>query len=73
LHHYLRVLQADSCASVQTRCEALHVQLVSAFRRYSFQPAAVFSSLALTALELARLRGDLLVRQLFATNMEQVA
>jgi hypothetical protein len=73
LHHYLRVLQADSCASVQTRCETLHVQLVSAFRRYSFQPAAVFSSLALTALELARLRGDLLVRQLFATNMEQVA
>ena len=73
LHRYLRVLQADSCESVQTRCEALHVQLVGAFRRYSFQPAAVFSSLALTALELARLRGDLLVRQLFATNMEQVA
>ena len=73
LHYYLRVLQADSCDSVQTRCEALHVQLVSAFRRYSFQPAAVFSSLALTALELARLRGDLLVRQLFATNMELVA
>ena len=73
LHQYLRVLQADSCESVQTRCEALHVQLVGAFRRYSFEPAAVFSSLALTALELARLRGDLLVRQLFATNMEQVA
>jgi len=73
LHHYLRVLQADSCDSVQTRCERLHVQLVSAFRRYSFQPAAVFSYLALTALELARLRGDLLVRQLFATNLEQVA
>ena len=73
LHRYLRVLQADSCESVQTRCEVLHVQLVGAFRRYSFQPAAVFSSLALTALELARLRGDLLVRQLFATYMEQVA
>ena len=73
LHQYLRVLQADSCDSVQTRCETLHGQLVSAFRRYSFQPAAVFSYLALTALELARLRGDLLVRQLFATNLEQVA
>jgi len=72
-YQYLRVLQADSCDSVQTRCETLHVQLVSAFRRYSFQPAAVFSYLALTALELARLRGDLLVRQLFATNLEQVA
>lgn len=73
LHHYLRVLQADSCDSVQRRCETLQIQLVSAFRRYSFQPAAVFSHLALTALELARLRGDLLVRQLFATNTEQVA
>ena len=73
LHQYLRVLQADSCDSVQSRCETLHVQLVSAFRRYSFQPAAVFSYLALTALELARLRGDLLLRQLFATNLEQVA
>ena len=73
LHLYLRVLQAESCDSVQSRCEILHVQLVSAFRRYSFQPAAVFSYLALTALELARLRGDLLLRQLFATNLEQVA
>lgn len=73
LHQYLRVLQAERCDSVQTRCEALHAQLVSAFRRYSFQPAAVFSYLALTALELGRLRGDLLVRQLFATNLEQVA
>ena len=73
LHQYLQVLQADSCDSVEERCEALHVQLVSAFRRYSFKPAAVFSHLALTALELARLRGDLLVRQLFATNLEQVA
>jgi hypothetical protein len=73
LRQYLRVLQADNCDSVQARCETLHVQLVSAFRRYSLQPAAVFSYLALTALELARLRGDLLVRQLFTTNMEQVA
>jgi hypothetical protein len=72
LYRYLQVMQADSCDSVQTRCETLHVQLVSAFRRYSFQPAALFSYLALTALELARLRGDLLVRQLFATNLEQV-
>jgi len=73
LHRYLLVLQADSCESLQTRCETLSVQLVSVFRRYSFQPAAVFSFLALTALELARLRGDLQVRQLFATNLEQVA
>jgi hypothetical protein len=73
LHQYLRVLQAETCDSVQARSEALQLQLVSHFRRYSFQPAAVFSHLALTALELARLRGDLLVRRLFATNIEQVA
>lgn len=73
LSQYLRVLQADTSGSVQARCEALQLQLDSAFRRYSFQPAAVFSHLALTALELTRLRGELLVRQLFATNMEQVA
>jgi hypothetical protein len=73
LHRYLQVLQADSCDSVQTRYEQLHAQLVSSFRRYSFRPAAIFSALALTALELTRLRGDLLVRQLFATNLEQVA
>jgi hypothetical protein len=73
LRQYLQVLQADSRGSVQSRCEALQVQLLSAFRRYSFQPAAVFSYLALTALQLARLRGELLVRQLFATNLEQIA
>lgn len=73
LRQYLQVLQADSCGSVQARCEALQLQLVSAFRRYSFQPAAVFSYLALVALDLSRLRGELLVRQLFATNLEQVA
>lgn len=73
LRGYLRVLQAETCDSVQARCEALQLQLASHFRRHSFHPAAVFSHLALTALELARLRGDLLVRRLFATNIEEVA
>jgi len=73
LHQYLRVQQADTSGSVQKRCEALQSQLLSAFRRYSFQPAAVFSYLGLSVLEMARLRGELLVRQLFATNLEQVA
>jgi hypothetical protein len=73
LRQYLQVLQADTGGSVQTRCEVLQLQLLSAFRRYSFQPAAVFSYLALTALDLARLRGELLVRLLFSTNLEQVA
>jgi len=73
LHQYLRVQQADTSGSVEARCEALQLQLLSAFRRYSFQPAAVFSYLGLSVLEMVRLRGELLVRQLFATNLEQVA
>ena len=73
LGQYLRVLQADTGGSVQVRYETLRSQLNSAFRRDSFKPAAVFIHLALTALELTRLRGELLVRQLFATNLEQIA
>jgi len=73
LGEYLRVLQADTGGSVQVRYDTLRSQLNSAFRRDSFKPAAVFIHLALTALELTRLRGELLVRQLFATNLEQIA
>ncbi len=70
---YLQVLQADTHGSVEERCHALEAQLRGSFRRYSFRPAAVFSHLALTALDLSRLRGDLLVRQLFGTNLGHVA
>jgi hypothetical protein len=57
----------------QDRLETLRAHLVSAFRRYSFLPATAFLHLALTSLELSRLRGDLLVRKLFHVSPEQVS
>jgi hypothetical protein len=50
--------------------EALALRLRATFRRYSFQPAAVSAYLALTALDLERLRGDLLQRALFSAACE---
>jgi hypothetical protein len=40
--------------------------LQGAFRRYSFQPAAACAHLALIALDLEKLRGDLVRRVLFS-------
>jgi hypothetical protein len=48
-------------------------RLRTAFRRCSFQPAAAFAYLALTALDLERLRGDLLQRVLFSNACETPA
>lgn len=50
--------------------EALAHKLRTAFRRYSFQPAAACAYLALTALDFERLRGDLLQRVLFSPACE---
>lgn len=41
-------------------------RLTAMFRRYAFQPAACYAHLALTALDLTTLRGELLRRMLFA-------
>jgi hypothetical protein len=45
--------------------ERLNHELVTAFRRYRAQPAAAFAHIALTALDLERLRGGLVRRALF--------
>jgi hypothetical protein len=45
---------------------SLETRLAAAFRRYAFQPAAACAHLGLVALDLERLRGDLLSRLLFA-------
>jgi hypothetical protein len=73
LHQYLQAQQADVNGSAEAHGNVLRLQLLRAFRRFSFQPAAVFSYLGLSLLEMVRLRGELLVRRLFATNLEQVA
>lgn len=50
--------------------EELAVKLRTAFRRYRFQPATCCAYLALTALDIERLRGNLLQRALFSTACE---
>jgi hypothetical protein len=45
--------------------EALATSLGAAFRRHSFKPAAACAHLGLVALDLERLRGELVQRALF--------
>jgi hypothetical protein len=54
----------ESIATGERR-DALMQKLVAAFRRYSFQPAAACAHLGLIALDLEKLRGDLVGRLLF--------
>ncbi len=66
-----RYLQASSPGHV-TRSGLSRQQLVSGlnhtFRRYSFEPAAACAHLGLIALDLEKLRGELLQRALFAES-----
>lgn len=77
LHRLMRremlTQQQETHGHGQEYLDILQARLVSAFRRYSFLPAAAFLHLALTSLDLSRLRGDLLVRKLFQISPEQVA
>ena len=73
MRHEMHALRQQSPDHGQDRFDALQVRLVSAFRRYSFLPAAAFLHLALTSLDVARLQGDLLVRKLFHISPEQLA
>ena len=57
---------SGNAASTRQQREALSSRLTVLFRNSSFQPAAAFAHLALVALDLEMLRGDLLSRKLFA-------
>jgi hypothetical protein len=63
LRHAMGQTAGDS--GVDGERERLALQLTAIFRRYSFQPAACYAHLALTALDLMTLRADLLRRLLF--------
>ncbi len=65
---HIRSVSADTGAATAEQREALRRKLSAAFRKYSFQPAAAFCHLALIALDLETLRGDLLRRKLFADS-----
>jgi len=45
-------------------------RLTAAFRRYSFQPAAACAHIGITALDIERLRADLIERAVFAEPLE---
>lgn len=73
MQQHTHELRSQSGRSSAPRRETLARQLVVAFRRYSFQPAAVYAHLALTALDLERLRGDLARRALFAESADTLS
>jgi len=58
--------QGSGTTSTRQRREVLVIRLSGLFRKFSFQPAAACAHLALVALDLEQLRGDLLSRKLFA-------
>jgi len=59
-------LQFEESAASSDPHAALMRKLTAAFRRYSFQPAAACAHLGLVAMDLEKLRGDLVGRLLFA-------
>jgi len=68
LLQHIRSQNSTGTTTRQQR-EALLSKLTATFRRFSFQPAAAFAHLALVALDLEQLRGDLLSRKLFAERV----
>jgi hypothetical protein len=68
LLQHIRSQNSTGTSTLQHR-EVLVGRLGGVFRRFSFQPAAAFAHLALVALDLEQLRGDLLSRKLFAERV----
>jgi hypothetical protein len=66
LLQHIRSQGAKSGTATRQQRDVLLSKLAAAFRNYSFQPAAALSHLALVALDLEQLRGDLLRRKLFS-------
>jgi len=68
LLQHIRSQGSSTGTSTRQQREVLVSRLNGLFRGFSFQPAAAFAHLALVALDLEQLRGDLLSRKLFAEN-----
>ena len=65
LRRHLGALSLYSAAASDLLHEALLRELKRTFRRYSFQPAAAFAHLGLVALDVQKLRAQLLQRAVF--------
>ncbi|MEN8800394.1 MAG: hypothetical protein ABF297_00235 [Thiogranum sp.] len=61
--------QGSGTGSTRQRRDELAIRLTGIFRKFSFQPVAAFAHLALVALDLEQLRGDLLSRKLFVEGV----
>jgi hypothetical protein len=70
LRRHIGALSLYSAAASAPLLETLSRELNRAFRRYSFQPAAAFAHIGLVALEVQKLRAQLLQRALFAGMSE---
>ncbi|MGD2113394.1 MAG: hypothetical protein PVI50_08415 [Gammaproteobacteria bacterium] len=70
LRRYLRALSAGESLAGDRRRQLLASGLNYTFRRHSFEPAAACAHLGLIALDLERLRGELVQRALFAETAE---
>jgi hypothetical protein len=66
LGQHLGALSLHTGGASAPLVDALRQDLNTAFRRYSFQPAAAFAHLGLLAVDAHKLRGQLLQRALFA-------
>lgn len=69
LIEHAREVQSDTGTQTDRLRERLLNRLTAAFRRYSFQPAAACAHIGIVALELERLRSDLIERAVFAESM----
>ena len=70
LIEHTRAIRSDPGAQTDRLRERLLNRLTAAFRRYSFQPAAACAHIGIVALDLERLRADLIERAVFAESME---
>jgi len=69
LNRHLELFRKSPLNRTWKTREALNRQLIGLFRKYYFQPVATFIHLTLVALDIERLRGDLIQRSLFASNL----
>ena len=68
LRHHMQSLNTPGAVSTDELRSQVERRLGVAFRRYSFEPAASCAHLALIALDLEKLRGELARRLLFAQS-----
>jgi hypothetical protein len=73
LRQHLVSFMEEAPGSAWRQRQQLAARLGVLFRAFRYQPAAVFSHLLLVALDVERLRGDILQRRLFPSYQEDSA